>query len=216
MNYYTFAENNLKRKAMKKLLLFVMTAMLVVAVPTSAQQRKTIKKRATTTAKSTARKKPVSQPVTIQMDEPCIAGGAIAFNGIPIDLPKAEMESELKSQGFVYKKDEFGNGLWHGKAFGVEGTVFVRTDPAVVNFTEKKYYKKAQVRKRVMAYKDAFEEISGCKATESTMGWNSDEGGSVKIPINGGSIEIFYANCDEVDFSSTEYTLYIVYSAPNN
>lgn len=44
MNYYTFAEDNLKRKAMKKLLLFVMTAMLVVAVPTSAQQNKMTKK----------------------------------------------------------------------------------------------------------------------------------------------------------------------------
>ena len=34
----------------------------------------------------------------------------------------------------------------------------------------------------------------------------------VKIPINGGYIEISYANCDEVDFSSKDYTLMIVYS----
>ena len=75
-----------------------------------------------------------------------------------------------------------------------------------------KFYNKAQVRKRVLAYKDAFEELSGCTAKENTMGWNSDEGGTVKIPINSGYIEISYANCDEVEFSSKDYTLMIVYS----
>ena len=197
---------------MKKVLLTMMAALLIVSVPASAQQRKTVKK-ATTTAKRTApRKKAVSQPVTIQMDEPCIAGGAIAFNGIPITLSDKEMASELTGQGFKFKKDEFGNEQWTGKAFGVEGKVTVMKNPARVTFTEKKYYNKVQVRKRVMAYKDAFEELSGCTAKENTMGWNSDEGGTVKIPINSGYIEISYANCDEVDFSSKDYTLMIVYS----
>lgn len=198
---------------MKKILLFMMAVMLVIAMPTSAQQRKTTKKRTTTTAKrTTARKKPASQPVTIQMDEPCIAGGAIAFNGIPITLSDEEIASELTSQGFKLEKDEFGNECWKGKAFGVEGNVFVRKNPAVMSFQEKKFYNKTQVRKRVMAYKDAFEEISGCTATESTMNWNSDEGGMVKIPINSGFIQISYANLDEVEFSSNEYSLLIVFS----
>lgn len=197
---------------MKKVLLTMMAALLIVSVPASAQQRKTVKK-ATTTAKRTApRKKAVSQPVTIQMDEPCIAGGAIAFNGIPITLSDKEMASELTGQGFKFKKDEFGNEQWTGKAFGVEGSVGIDKNPARVTFREKKFYNKAQVRKRVMAYKDAFEELSGCTAKENTMGWNSDEGGTVKIPINSGYIEISYANCDEVDFSSKDYTLMIVYS----
>ena len=198
---------------MKKVLLTMMAALLIASAPASAQQRKTTTKRTTTTAKRTApRKKPVSQPVTIQMDEPCIAGGAIAFNGIPITLSEKEMASELKDQGFVLKKDEFGNSQWTGKAFGVEGSVGIDKNPARVTFREKKFYNKAQVRKRVMAYKDAFEELSGCTAKESTMSWNSDEGGMVKIPINSGYIEISYANCDEVDFSSKDYTLMIVYS----
>lgn len=62
----------------------------------------------------------------------------------------------------------------------------IQQNPARVTFTETKFYNKTQVRKRVMAYKDAFEELSGCTAKESTMGWNSEEGGMVKIPINGG------------------------------
>ena len=197
---------------MKKVLLTMMAALLIVSVSASAQQRKPTTKR-TTTAKHTApRKKAVSQPVTIQMDEPCIAGGAIAFNGIPITLSDKEMASELTCQGFILKKDEFGNSQWTGKAFGVEGSVGIDKNPARVTFKEKKFYKKAQVRKRVMAYKDAFEELSGCTAKENTMGWNSDEGGMVKIPINSGYIEINYANCDEVDFSSSDYTLFIVFS----
>lgn len=198
---------------MKKVLLTLVAALLIVSVPASAQQRRTTAKRTTTAAKrTTPRKKPVSQPVTIQMDEPCIAGGAIAFNGIPITLSEKEMASELKEQGFKFQKDEFGNERWFGKAFGVEGSVGLDKNPARVTFTEKKFYKKAQVRKRVMAYKDAFEELSGCQAKENTMGWNSDEGGMVKIPINSGYIEINYANCDEVDFSSSDYTLFIVFS----
>ena len=197
---------------MKKILLTMMAAQLIVSVTASAQQRKTVKKATTTAKRTTPRKKPVSQPVTIQMDEPCIAGGAIAFNGIPITLSDKEMASELTGQGFKFKKDEFGNEQWTGKAFGVEGNVTVMKNPARVTFTEKKYYNKVQVRKRVMAYKDAFEELSGCTAKENTMGWNSDEGGTVKIPINSGYIEISYANCDEVDFSSKDYTLMIVYS----
>lgn len=197
---------------MKKVLLSLMAALLIVSVPASAQQRKTVRKATTTTKRTTPRKKPVSQPVTIQMDEPCIAGGAIAFNGIPITLSNKEMASELKEQGFKFQKDANGNEQWFGKAFGVEGSVGVMKDPARVTFTEKKFYKKAQVRKRVMAYKDAFEELSGCQAKENTMGWNSDEGGMVKIPINSGYIEINYANCDEVDFSSSDYTLFIVFS----
>lgn len=198
---------------MKKVLLTMMAALLIASAPASAQQRKTATKRTTTTAKRTApRKKVVSQPVTIQMDEPCIAGGAIAFNGIPITLSDKEMASELTSQGFKLKKDEFGNSQWTGKAFGVEGSVGIDKNPARVTFREKKFYNKTQVRKRVMAYKDAFEELSGCTAKENTMSWNSDEGGMVKIPINSGYIEISYANCDEVDFSSKDYTLMIVYS----
>lgn len=197
---------------MKKVLLTLMAALLIVSVPVSAQQRKTVRKATTTAKRTTPRKKPVSQPVTIQMDEPCIAGGAIAFNGIPITLSNKEMASELKEQGFKFQKDANGNEQWFGKAFGVEGSVGVMKDPARVTFTEKKFYKKAQVRKRVMAYKDAFEELSGCQAKENTMGWNSDEGGMVKIPINSGYIEINYANCDEVDFSSSDYTLFIVFS----
>ena len=197
---------------MKKVLLTMMTALLIVSVPASAQQRKTVKKATTTAKRTTPRKKAVSQPVTIQMDEPCIAGGAIAFNGIPITLSDKEMASELTEQGFKFKKDEFGNEQWTGKAFGVDGNVTVMKNPARVTFTEKKFYNKAQVRKRVMAYKDAFEELSGCTAKENTMGWNSDEGGTVKIPINSGYIEISYANCDEVDFSSKDYMLMIVYS----
>lgn len=197
---------------MKKVLLTMMAALLIASAPASAQQRKTVKKATTTAKRTTPRKKAVSQPVTIQMDEPCIAGGAIAFNGIPITLSDKEMASELTGQGFKFKKDEFGNEQWTGKAFGVEGNVTVMKNPARVTFTEKKYYNKVQVRKRVMAYKDAFEELSGCTAKENTMGWNSDEGGTVKIPINSGYIEISYANCDEVDFSSKDYTLMIVYS----
>lgn len=197
---------------MKKVLLTLMAALLIVSAPASAQQRKTVKKAITTAKRTAPRKKPVSQPVTIQMDEPCIAGGAIAFNGIPITLSEKEMASELKEQGFKFQKDEFGNERWFGKAFGVEGSVGLDKNPARVTFTEKKFYTKAQVRKRVMAYKDAFEELSGCIAKENTMGWNSDEGGMVKIPINSGYIEISYANCDEVDFSSKDYTLMIVYS----
>jgi hypothetical protein len=197
---------------MKKVLLTMMAALLIVSVPASAQQRKTVKKATTTAKRTTPRKKAVSQPVTIQMDEPCIAGGAIAFNGIPITLSDKEMASELTGQGFKFKKDEFGNGQWTGKAFGVEGNVTVMKNPARVTFTEKKFYNKTQVRKRVMAYKDAFEELSGCTAKENTMGWNRDEGGTVKIPINSGYIEISYANCDEVDFSSKDYMLMIVYS----
>ncbi len=197
---------------MKKVLLTLMAALLIVSVPASAQQRKTVRKATTTAKRTTPRKKPVSQPVTIQMDEPCIAGGAIAFNGIPITLSDKEMASELKGQGFKLQKDAFGNEQWVGKAFGVEGSVGLDKNPARVTFREKKFYKKAQVRKRVMAYKDAFEELSGCQAKENTMGWNSDEGGMVKIPINSGYIEINYANCDEVDFSSSDYTLFIVFS----
>lgn len=197
---------------MKKVLLTMMAALLIVSVPASAQQRKTVKKATTTAKRTTPRKKAVSQPVTIQMDEPCIAGGAIAFNGIPITLSDKEMASELTGQGFKFKKDEFGNEQWTGKAFGVEGNVTVMKNPARVTFTEKKFYKKAQVRKRVMAYKEAFEELSGCTAKENTMSWNSDEGGMVKIPINSGYIEISYANCDEVEFSSSDYTLFIVFS----
>lgn len=198
---------------MKKVLLIMLATLLMVSVPTSAQQRKTTTKRTTTAAKRTApRKKTVSQPVTIKMDEPCIAGGAIAFNGIPITLSEKEMASELTSQGFKLTKDEVGNVRWTGKAFGVDGNVTVMKNPARVTFTEKKFYNKAQVRKRVMAYKDAFEELSGCTAKENTMSWNSDEGGMVKIPINGGYIEINYANCDEVEFSSSDYTLFIVFS----
>lgn len=197
---------------MKKVLLTLLAALLIVSVPASAQQRKTVRKATTTAKRTTPRKKPVSQPVTIQMDEPCIAGGAIAFNGIPITLSDKEMASELKGQGFKLQKDAFGNEQWVGKAFGVEGSVGLDKNPARVTFREKKFYKKAQVRKRVMAYKDAFEELSGCQAKENTMGWNSDEGGMVKIPINSGYIEINYANCDEVDFSSSDYTLFIVFS----
>lgn len=198
---------------MKKVLLIMLATLLMISVPTSAQQRKTTTKRTTTAAKRTApRKKTVSQPVTIQMDEPCIAGGAIAFNGIPITLSEKEMASELTSQGFKLTKDEVGNVRWTGKAFGVEGNVTVMKNPARVTFTEKKFYNKAQVRKRVMAYKEAFEELSGCTAKENTMSWNSDEGGMVKIPINSGYIEISYANCDEVEFSSSDYTLFIVFS----
>ena len=205
---------------MKKVLLTLMAALLIVSVPASAQQRKTATKRTTTAAKRTTTaakrnapsKKPASQPVTIQMDEPCIAGGAIAFNGIPITLSDKEMASELTEQGFKLTKDEVGNARWLGKAFGVEGYVGVDKNPARVTFREKKFYNKTQVRKRVMAYKDAFEELSGCTAKESTMSWNSEEGGMVKIPINSGYIEISYANCDEVDFSSKDYTLIIVYS----
>lgn len=197
---------------MKKVLLTLMAALLIVSVPASAQQRKTVRKATTTAKRTTPRKKPVSLPVTIQMDEPCIAGGAIAFNGIPITLSDKEMASELKGQGFKLQKDAFGNEQWVGKAFGVEGSVGLDKNPARVTFKEKKFYKKAQVRKRVMAYKDAFEELSGCQAKENTMGWNSDEGGMVKIPINSGYIEINYANCDEVDFSSSDYTLFIVFS----
>ena len=197
---------------MKKVLLTLMAALLIVSVPASAQQRRTTAKRTTTAAKRTApSKKPASQPVTIQMDEPCIAGGAIAFNGIPITLSDKEMASELTEQGFKLKKDDFGE-RWFGKAFGVEGNVAIQKKPARVTFTEKKFYTKTQVRKRVMAYKDAFEELSGCTAKESTMSWNSEEGGMVKIPINSGYIEISYANCDEVDFSSKDYTLMIVFS----
>ena len=205
---------------MKKVLLTLMAALLIVSVPASAQQRKTATKRTTTATKRTTTaakrnapsKKPASQPVTIQMDEPCIAGGAIAFNGIPITLSDKEMASELTEQGFKLTKDEVGNARWLGKAFGVEGYVGVDKNPARVTFREKKFYNKTQVRKRVMAYKDAFEELSGCTAKESTMSWNSEEGGMVKIPINSGYIEISYANCDEVDFSSKDYTLMIVYS----
>ena len=198
---------------MKKVLLTLMAALLIVSVPATAQQRKTATKRTTTAVKRTVpRKKPVSQPVTIQMDEPCIAGGAIAFNGIPITLSGKEIASELISQGFKFKKDEFGNERWYGKAFGVEGNVTVQKNPARVTFMEKKFYNKAQVRKRVMAYKDAFEELSGCIAKENTMSWNSDEGGMVKIPINSGYIEINYANCDEVNFDSKDFTLFIVFS----
>jgi hypothetical protein len=180
---------------MKKVLFILMAAMFAVSLPASAQKKGAVKRQVTTTAKRTTpvRKKPVAQPVTIQMDEPCIAGGAIAFNGIPITLSEKEMASELKEQGFKFQKDEFGNERWFGKAFGVEGYVVVMKDPARVTFTEKKFYNKTQVRKRVMAYKDAFEEISGCTAKESTMGWNSDEGGMVKIPVNSGFIEISYA-----------------------
>lgn len=197
---------------MKKVLLTMMAALLIVSVPASAQQRKTVKKATTTAKRTTPRKKAVSQPVTIKMDEPCIAGGAIAFNGIPITLSEKEMASELISQGFKFTKDEVGNVRWTGKAFGVEGSVGIDKNPARVTFIEKKFYKKAQVRKRVMAYKDAFEELSGCTAKENTMSWNSDEGGMVKIPINSGYIEISYANCDEVEFSSSDYTLFIVFS----
>jgi hypothetical protein len=198
---------------MKKVLIIMVAALLAVPLSTSAQQKKVVQKRATTTAKRTTpvRKKPAAQPVNIQMDEPCIAGGALAFNGIPINLPSAEMASELKSQGFVFKKDQFGNERWHGKAFGVDGEVYVGTNPAVVTFTEKKSYNKATARKRVNAYKDAFEEMSGCKASESTMNWNSDEGGMVIIPVNSSRIQINYANQDEVEFSSNLFTISITY-----
>ena len=108
---------------MKKVLLTLMAALLIASVPASAQQRRTAAKRTTTAAKRTApSKKPASQPVTIQMDEPCIAGGAIAFNGIPITLSDKEMASELTEQGFKLKKDDFGE-RWFGKAFGVEGNL---------------------------------------------------------------------------------------------
>ena len=183
--------------------------MMLVAVPAAGQQKKVAKKSSTTVKKNAVRKKAVSQPVTIQMDEPCIAGGAIAFNGIPINLSDAEMASELTSQGFKLKKDEYGNERWHGKAFGVEGEVYVGKNPAIVNFMEKKYYSISQVRKRVTAYKNAFEELSGCRASNSS---NSIEGGKVTIPINGGHIEINYANCDEVNFESKDYALFIVFS----
>ena len=76
---------------MKKVLLIMMAALVAVSMPAVAQQKKTVKKRTTTTVK----KKPVSQQVKIEMDEPCIAGGALAFNGIPINLSDAEMASEL-------------------------------------------------------------------------------------------------------------------------
>ena len=157
-----------------------MAALLIVSVPASAQQRKTVKKATTTAKRTTPRKKPVSQPVTIQMDEPCIAGGAIAFNGIPITLSDKEMASELKKQGFKYQKDTNGNEQWQGKAFGVEGNVTVMKNPARLTFTEKKFYNKAQVRKRVLAYKDAFEELSGCTAKENTLGWRLYKGMVVK------------------------------------
>ena len=200
---------------MKKVFLFAMTALLLAA-PASAQQKKTVKKRTTVAAakRTTAapRKKTASQPVKIEMDEPCIAGGAVAFNGIPVTLSNAEIASELTSQGFQFKKDEFGNEAWYGKAFGVEGQVYVEKDPARVSFVEKKTYTKSQVRKRIMAYKDAFEELSGCTATESTMSWNSDEGGMVKILINGGYIEMDYNNEDEVNFMSNYFVLRIVFA----
>ena len=198
---------------MKKWLFIILVALLAISVPTSAQKKGAVKNRTTTTAKRTtqARKKPAAQPVKIEMEEHCIAGDALAFNGIPINLPAAEMASELKSQGFVFKKDQFGNERWYGKAFGVDGEVYVGTNPAIVTFTEKKNYNKTQARKRVMAYKDAFEELSGCQASESTMQQNSIEGGYVKIPVNTSFIEIYYANNDEVDFSSNFFTVYITY-----
>ncbi len=190
----------------------MMAALLTASVPVTAQQKRTVKRTTTTAKRTQPRKKVAAQPVKIVMDEPCIAGGALAFNGIPINLPAAEMASELKSQGFQLKKDDYGgDSRWHGTAFGAAGIVYVGTNPAIVTFTEKKNYSKAQARKRVMAYKDAFEEASGCQATESTMSWNSDEGGMVKIPVNTSSIQISYANTDEVDFSSNLFTVMISY-----
>ena len=188
---------------MKKVLLTMMAALLIVSVPASAQQRKTVKKATTTAKRTTPRKKAVSQPVTIQMDEPCIAGGALRVSK-EISLSIGEGWGEAVQVCRIMDKSSVVvviHRLWTK-----------RVDIHRVTFTEKKFYNKAQVRKRVMAYKDAFEELSGCTAKENTMSWNSDEGGMVKIPINGGYIEINYANCDEVEFSSSDYTLFIVFS----
>ena len=190
--------------------------MMGTAQESMAQQRKSVTK-STAVRKSAAKKpaakkpavkKPVAAPATVTIDDPVIVNGHVAFLGVPVKQAVATIKEQLKEKGFV---DTNENGFQYllGTAFGVKVKVFVSSENQIET-REAKGYTLNQVKTRVNAYKKAFVEATGGKATENCMGCPED--GGVSIETTGGTIEIHYYNQDEVNFESKYFDIVITYT----
>lgn len=172
-------------------------------------QNNSAAKKSTVTKKATVAKKQSTAPLVITVDDPAIVNGHVAFLGVPVKQPEAEITKQLKVKGLV-PKTENGFQFLGGTAYGVQVKVFVDSED-MISVRETKAYTKAQARNRVMAYQKAFLDATKGNVAENTMNYNSNEEGGVTIQTSGGNIEIHYSNQDEVEFSSKYFDVIITF-----
>ena len=135
------------------------------------------------------------------------ASGQLYFMGIPVKQPKANLDAQLKSKGFVQKKDEYGNVELFGSVDGVSVRIF--TADKCLTVTDKKLYSFANAKKRFSAL---FTKIT----SEYGKGKYTSEGEDIRtyqIDGPGGTIEISMWDSDEVNFTSGQYLVSVTYNA---
>ena len=135
------------------------------------------------------------------------SSGQLYLMGIPVKQPKANLDAQLKSKGFVQKKDEYGNVELFGLVDGVSVRIF--TADKCLTVTDKKLYSFANAKKRFSAL---FTKIT----SEYGKGKYTSEGEDIRtyqIDGPGGTIEISMWDSDEVNFTSGQYLVSVTYNA---
>lgn len=156
-----------------------------------------------------AQRTQVQQPqaVVIKESEPLIVNGRLAFMGIPVKQAQATISAKLKEKGFVLKDDS-----WEGTVYGVKSSLGIEGFDGQadgISYREMKEYTKTQAINRVKALQKAFLEATGGKVIENTLPNDGVEGEFVKIEAGKGTIEIQYANEDEVNFESRFFNVIV-------
>ena len=199
---------------MKKIILLLMALMLMgTAQESVAQQRKTTAKntavkKTTTAARKTTPKKPApTASATVTITDPVIVNGHVAFLGVPVKQAENVIKQQLLAKGLVNTKEN-GFEFLGGTAYDVKVQVFVE-DENRITVREAKAYTKSQAKARINAYKKAFVDATGAKATENCM--NCDDGG-VTIDTPGGIIEVHFYNQDEVNFDSKYFDIVLTFA----
>ena len=200
---------------MKKIVLLLMALMTMGTAQESAAQRltATVKKKPTMqktiiAGKTTAPKKQtLANAATVTITDPVIVNGHVAFLGVPVKQAENAIKKQLLAKGLA-DPNENGFKYLGGTAYDVKVKVFIE-DENRITVREAKGYTKSQVKARINAYKKAFVEATGAKATEECM--DCDDGG-VKIETTGGLIDIHFYNQDEVNFSSKYFDIVLTFS----
>ena len=135
------------------------------------------------------------------------ASGQLYLMGIPVKQPKANLDAQLKSKGFVQKKDESGNVELWGSVDGVSVRIFTADNCLTV--TDKKLYTFANAKKR-------FSALLTKITSEYGKGKYTSEGEDIRtyqIDGPGGTIEISMWDSDEVNYISGQYLVSVTFNA---
>lgn len=135
------------------------------------------------------------------------SSGQLYLMGIPVKQPKANLDAQLKSKGFVQKMDESGNVELFGLVDGISVRIFTADNCLTV--TDKKLYPFAKAKKR-------FSALLTKITSEYGKGKYTSEGEDIRtyqIDGPGGTIEMSMWDSDEVNFSSGQYLVSVTFNA---